>query len=284
MSPEQAKGETEFGGPAADVHALGVILFECLTGARPFDHPDRIGLLRLVAEAEAPSVRPRVRALPRDLDLICRKCLAKAPADRYATAVALADDLGRFLDGRPVVARPLGPVARAWRWARRNPRAAALTGSVAGLLVVVAVGSAVVAALLKAERDAARNAEGRATAADRDRRQELYRAYVGEARAVRASGRAGQRLRGLEAIRKVLDAVPADELSPEQRAELRDEATAPWAGRPAWSAGRFADGSSTWTATTASRRSSSPMRPAGGRSCGRRAGRPPSPSTRCRRN
>ena len=137
MAPEQAGGKAKFVGPAADVYALGVVLFECLTGRPPFADADAWELAKKVMGEPAPSPRALARAVPRDLELICLKCLAKEPADRYATAEALADDLDAFRAGRPVVARPIPLVVRAGRAVRRHPTAAALAGLVAGLLLVV---------------------------------------------------------------------------------------------------------------------------------------------------
>src|SRR5262249_36263034 len=82
-APEQARGDTKFVGPQADVYSLGVILYECLTGTRPFEAPDQIGVLRKVAEDEPERPGKRVPGLPRDVELICLKCLAKDPAERY---------------------------------------------------------------------------------------------------------------------------------------------------------------------------------------------------------
>ena len=140
MAPEQARGEGKFVGPGADVYALGVILFECLAGRPPFRADDAVSLLMQVATAEAPSVRRFAPAVPRDLDLICRKCLAKGPHERYPTAGLLADDLGRFLRGEPVTARPVGPVERTVKWVRRNPVVAA---AAAVVLIAVLGGSGV---------------------------------------------------------------------------------------------------------------------------------------------
>jgi WD40 repeat protein len=139
MAPEQAKGETKFVGPAADIYALGVILYECLTGTRPFDGDESWSVLHSVIDTDPDPLRKRVPTLPRDLDLICLKCLAKRPAERYPSAAALADDLRQFLDGRPVSVRPAGPGERLTKWARRNPTVAAL---LAALAVVTAVGFA----------------------------------------------------------------------------------------------------------------------------------------------
>jgi serine/threonine protein kinase/WD40 repeat protein len=135
MAPEQAKGEGKFVGPAADVWALGAILYECLTGKRPFDADETFAVLRKVIEE--PPARPRTHTpgLPRDLELIALKCLEKRPADRYPSAAALADDLERFLAGKPVSVRPAGSIERFTKWVRRNPAVAGATAAVALALV-----------------------------------------------------------------------------------------------------------------------------------------------------
>ncbi len=147
MAPEQARGDTKFVGPQADVYSLGVILYECLTNTRPFEAPDQLALLQKVAEEEPERPGKRVPGLPRDVELICLKCLAKDPAERYPTARELAADLDRFAAGEPVSVRAAGLVERAAKWARRKPTlAAAYTlGLLAVLLVVLAAGSAIVA-------------------------------------------------------------------------------------------------------------------------------------------
>jgi tetratricopeptide (TPR) repeat protein len=142
MAPEQAEGKSREVGPAADVYALGAILYECLTGRPPFtaESPMETVLLLFQAEPVAPSrLQPKVS---RDLETICLKCLRKEPARRYASAGELADDLERFLAGEPVQARPVPLPEQAWKWARRRPALATL-GASAALAVVGLVGLAV---------------------------------------------------------------------------------------------------------------------------------------------
>jgi YD repeat-containing protein len=141
MAPEQAGGDTRAIGPATDIHALGLILYESLAGVRAFQGPTVVEVLDKVRTQDPTPPSKLQSEVPRDLETICLKCLHKDPARRYASAAALADDLRRYLEGRPIKARPVGLWERAVKWRRRHPVVAALLGVVAGLaLFTVAAG------------------------------------------------------------------------------------------------------------------------------------------------
>ncbi len=126
MAPEQAEARNDDIGPATDIYGLGATLYELLTGRPPFTGASELETLRRVVSDEPTKPRQLRRDLPRDLETICLKCLAKRPEQRYASAAALAEDLERFLEGRPILARPAPAWERGWKWARRHPAAAAL--------------------------------------------------------------------------------------------------------------------------------------------------------------
>jgi serine/threonine-protein kinase len=133
IAPEQAEGTTADLTPAADVYSLGAVLFGLLTGRPPFLGSNPLSVIRQASETPAPKLRSLAPSLDRDLETICAHCLERDPRMRYQSARELAADLERLLEGRPIIARPVSPPARIWRWSRRNPRLVA-TG-VAGLLL-----------------------------------------------------------------------------------------------------------------------------------------------------
>jgi serine/threonine protein kinase len=141
MSPEQAAGQNDHIGPATDVYALGTLLYECLTGQVPFVSAGVIETLNRIRFDDPVSPWRLQPSIPRDLATICLNCLHKEPTRRYASANALADDLRRFLNGEPIMARPTPVWEKGWKWCRRRPTHAALV-AVSVLLLVAGITAA----------------------------------------------------------------------------------------------------------------------------------------------
>ncbi|MCI0682793.1 MAG: WD40 repeat domain-containing serine/threonine-protein kinase [Gemmataceae bacterium] len=185
MAPEQAEGRVKELGPLVDVYALGATLYDLLTGRPPFNGASMMDTLTQV-RTEEPVAPTRLQpALPRDLETICLKCLAKEPRKRYSSAAALADDLHRFLEGRPITARPVGPVERTWRWCRRNKIAATLIVSLTlGVCATIGLTMWALGERDRADHQARKASESAIEQAAQRRRaeQELYHSLLARVR------------------------------------------------------------------------------------------------------
>ncbi len=184
MAPEQAEGRLQAIGLPTEVYSLGALLYHLLTRQPPFQAETLTTLLKQVIEIDPVPPRLLNPSIPQDLETICLKCLEKEPGKRYATAQMLADELGRFLDGQPVLARPIGAAGKAWRWCRRNPR---LATAVAAAFLSLLIGLAGVAwQWRRAESERAR-----ADARERFARQSTYAADMHLAQLALADNRPG---------------------------------------------------------------------------------------------
>jgi WD40 repeat protein len=190
MAPEQARGKTTAVGPAADIYALGAILYECLTGRPPFQGASVLDILPQVIGEEPVSPSRLVVGLPRDLETICLKCLQKDQRHRYLTATDLAEDLSRYQAGEPILARPVGSLERVMKWVKRRP----LVAGLAVALVVSLLGGIIVSTIFglhaeqKAydERNARQEAERKTGEAVTARQAEEQQKIKAEAAATRA--------------------------------------------------------------------------------------------------
>ena len=192
MAPEQAEGKISELTPAADVYGLGAILYDLLTSRPPFRGTTAIETLQLVLQSEplppqrlAPNIAP-------DLQIICLKCLDKDPRRRYATGGELAEDLRRFLENRPIRARPTPWWERAWKWIRRHPSGAGLIGVSVATLLCLAIGGVLYAQNERFRADEASRLRAKAEA----ERTEAVRAHALAIEAQQAEGRQRQRAEG----------------------------------------------------------------------------------------
>jgi serine/threonine protein kinase/WD40 repeat protein/Tfp pilus assembly protein PilF len=222
MAPERFNGESD---PRSDIYGLGLTLYELLTLRPAFEESDRSRLIKRIADEDPLRPRKRHPQIPRDLETIVLKAIAKDPRQRYQVAEEMAEDLRRFLADRPIQARRSAVWEHAWRWCRRNRLLATLSAAVFALVVALGVGF-LVANLLWTERDRAlasqkraEDAEGRARAAEQENK---VREHLARAAAYRRSGRVGQRFKALAELTAAVKFEPA----PELRRELRNEAIA----------------------------------------------------------
>ena len=200
MPPEIASGTVMNTGTPADIYSMGAVLYQCLCGRRPFAANENLAaLLRAIAEESAPSLRTIVPGLPRDLEVICARAIERTPAARYASAAALAEDLERWLDGRPIDARPVGAIEGLWRWARRHP----LSATLAAALMITALTGGILLAMSYQQR-------GRL----------LSRSLIDQARTERLLGAPGYRDHALSLLRQAAGISPSVEIRAEAAALL----------------------------------------------------------------
>ncbi len=191
MPPEQATGKRGKVSRRTDVYALGAILYHALTGRPPFVGEGLAETVQQVLSVEPVSPRVLNPSVPADLETVCLKCLEKEPAKRYATAQMLAEELGRFLEGKPVLARPVGRLAKTWRWCQRRP---ALAGMTAALALSLGLGlTAVLHQWQEAERQRL-SAEANEVRA----RQNAYAADMNGVQSALANGDLGEALSCLD--------------------------------------------------------------------------------------
>ncbi len=189
MAPERFEGQS---GPGGDVYALGATLYELLTLRPIFDEPNRARLMKMVAHESPVPPRKIDRGIPLDLETIVLKATAKELSHRYNSAEPMAEDLRRYLEGRPILARRIGPVERVWRWSRRNPIPAA---SLAALFLILSFASAGMTVLWRRAEGQRRRADGllelserrrieaEASRLDADRHRDAAEANFAKARA-----------------------------------------------------------------------------------------------------
>jgi hypothetical protein len=202
MAPEQAAGHNREVRPGADIYALGAVLYELLTGRPPFRAATALDTLLQVMQAEPVAPRLLQPGVPRDLETVCLKCLEKAPARRYASALALAGDLRRFLDDQPITARPPSTLYQLRKFTQRHR---ALVGGVAAVFVALVaglIGTGLGLARARAERDRASQAQEAAEAAEARERDLRRLSYV---EAAHLAGRRGAWRAALDDIQSALD-------------------------------------------------------------------------------
>jgi WD40 repeat protein/Tfp pilus assembly protein PilF len=237
MAPERFRGVTDRRG---DIYALGATLYELLTLRPAFSEPDHARLIDQITHQPPVPPRQHDRRIPRDLETLVLKALAKDPDDRFATAGELREELRRYLEGRPIRSRPIGAAERLWRWCKRNPALSAVTALAATLLVIGAIGASVLAyrngrladrngrladrngrlaEQLKAQRDEADQNLVQA-------RKNLIRSYTFEAGVHRQSRRVGQRFETLDAIEQAMQLAETVGITEAERLRLRNEAIA----------------------------------------------------------
>jgi tetratricopeptide (TPR) repeat protein len=197
MSPEQAVGKTSSIAPASDVYSIGAILYECLTGRPPFRGASMVETLDQVRHLEPLRVRQLQPRVPLDLETITHKCLSKETERRYATASELSEDLQRFLDQRPILARRERWDEATWRVIKKYPTISALASVSVLLLATIAVGTSLFAKQLS-------NALAEVQRSEQIARLEKAEALLGKAKGIRIENKPGRRFETLSTLREAV--------------------------------------------------------------------------------
>jgi serine/threonine protein kinase/WD40 repeat protein/tetratricopeptide (TPR) repeat protein len=244
MAPERFRGVSD---RRCDLYALGATLYELLNLRPAFDSHDRVRLIdQIVHDPPAPP-RQLDRRIPRDLETIVLKALAKDPTDRFATADELAAELRRFLENRPIRSRPIPAYERLWRWCKRNRALAALIALAAGLTIFLAIGSTVAAwrfreqnqelrfekSLTEVNLHRAEHAEHNAQLAlsqslvsEHNAQLALGQSLVSEGAALQRTGLIGQRFKSLDLLGQAAKILGADPEGRKRLPEIRNHAIA----------------------------------------------------------
>ena len=230
MAPERLRGVSD---RRCDIYALGATLYELLTLRPVFESADRLQLIDLVVHEPPATLRQLDQRIPRDLDTIVLRALAKDPKDRFATADEMAAELRRFLENRPIRSRPISASERLLRWCKRNPAVAALTALATVLTVFVAIGSTVAAWTFREQRDDVRfeqartkSSLSRAEHAEHGARLALGQSHLSEGAALQRTGLIGQRFDSLDRLGKAAKVLGADAEGRKRLPEIRNHAIA----------------------------------------------------------
>ena len=230
MAPERFRGVSD---RRCDIYALGATLYELLTLRPVFESADRLRLIDQIVHEPPAAPRQLDHRIPRNLETIVLKALAKDPADRFATADELAAELRRFLENRPIRSRPISASERVWRWSKRNPGFAALNALAAALTVFIAIGATAAAWKFREQRNDVQFEQSwtkaslaRAELAEHQTRLALGQSLVSEGAALQRTGLIGQRFDSLDRLGKAAKVLGADLEGRKLLPEIRNHAIA----------------------------------------------------------